>query len=198
MKKIIIILAFTFGVQACDMFSTRNPEDPNTGQSSFIPPTSPEIVITNLQNAILEKNAENYISCFTDSVPYLIKSYVFTPTADANSKYPSLFSSWNLYSERQYFISLVSAIPNELSPRLTFSENKFDLLSTDSAVYKASYYLNTNHSVTSTSEIFAGKLYFTLFPDNNGLWAIGSWIDLVNENDTISVSWSNLKALFGS
>lgn len=198
MKNIIIILTIAFILQACDLFNTRNPEDPNTGQSSFIPPTSPEIVITNFQNAIFEKNAENYISCFTDSVPYLIKSFVFTPTADANAKYPGLFSSWNLFSERQYFISLLSAVPSELSPKLTLSESNFDLLSTDSAVFKTNYFFNTNHSATGTSELFSGKLYFTLFPNNNGLWAIGSWIDLRKEGDTVSVSWSNLKALFGS
>lgn len=196
MKKILLILILF--LYSCEIFVTREPETPDTGASSFVPPTSPEIVVFNLQNSILEKNAENYIACFTDSVPYLKKSFVFIPASEANTKYPNLFYSWNLNSERQYFISLISTIPNEISPQVNFLNGSFDLLSTDSALYVSNYNINANHSSQNVPKIFSGKLVFTLFPNDNGIWAIGSWNDFSNENDSIDFTWSNLKALFGS
>ena len=185
-------------MQACDAFTTRSPEDPDTGRSSYQPPTSPSIVIDNLSNSILEKNSENYISCFTDSVPYEVKSFIFIPTAEVNSKYPNLFNNWDINDEKQYFVSLLSSIPDEVLPEINFDSGNFEILSPDSAIYISNYYLNVNHSVNNVPNIFSGRLKFSIFPNNNGLWAIGAWSDFTRENDTISVAWSNLKALFGN
>jgi hypothetical protein len=196
--KIILFILSLYLIIACDALTTRDPEEPNAGRSSFIPPTSPQIVIDNLTNAILEKNQENYISCFTDSVPYEQKSFVFVPTAESNSKYPNLFNGWDLNRERQYFVSLVSSIPEETIPLIYFENSTFNVLSPDSAVYITNYYINANHSATNVADIFSGRMSLSIFADNNGLWAIGAWYDFRRENDTIDVAWSNLKALFGN
>ena len=57
-----LILCFVL-VAGC---STRTPEAPDTGRSTYFPPTSPATVLSNLRYAVLEKNTENFMLCLSD------------------------------------------------------------------------------------------------------------------------------------
>lgn len=196
MKKplIYIILLLLIGLLlSCDLFRTRTPEEPDTGKSSFIPPTSAELVIANFSNAIKEKNTENYKSCFLDDETFDLK-FLFIPSSDAITRFPSVFTSWTIENERSAFFSLVTKMPIDKAPILTFSNSNLDLMS-DSALFSADYFLKIEHNLTNLPTKYAGTLQFTLLRRSSGFWFIQKWLDSSIPNDTIGNSWSILKAM---
>lgn len=196
--KIRLIIAFvtlTFAM-SCNLFDTRDPEEPDSGASNYEPPTSADIVISNFVSAIREKNTENYISCLYEQDPESGLEYEFSPTSSAKATYESIFSNWNIDAERNYFLSMVANMFDEINPELNLSGGNFESILPDSAVYVSDYYLKIDHNSETIPTEFSGQMRFTLKSTANGLWSIQKWIDVREPSDTIPDSWSNLKALF--
>jgi hypothetical protein len=182
-------------IHSCGIFETRDPESPTNDKSSYLPPTSANIVISNFINSIQEKNTENYIANFStnnDDIPFS-----FQPTADAFAIYTSLFDTWDIDDERRSFLSMISNLSEETKPVLAISNQKFDVLSPDSAVFIADYILNLSHNLGSIDTDFSGTLQFTIVPKSDGLWYIQRWVDIKTQQDSLE-SWSILKAVFAN
>ncbi len=200
MKKFSIILTyiliFVF-FSGCELFKTRNPESPDTGKSNYLQPTSADIVLTNFTNAIEDKNAENYIACFSDSTSLHDRNYQFIPSPDAITRYPGIFDNWNKASENRFFYALKSNIPENVSPNLELKNFPFqyDLSQPDSAIYTSEYYLTVSNNIPGIPTVFTGTLQFTIHRNSNGYWYIQKWIDTNPSNDT-NQTWSILKAQF--
>jgi|DewCreStandDraft_4_1066084.scaffolds.fasta_scaffold00565_13 hypothetical protein len=169
------------------------PEEPEKGKSTFLPPTSAEIVIANFISSIKEKNTENYKSCFLDEVGLDLR-YIFIPSPDALTRFPSVFNSWTIENERSAFFSLVIKMPIDKAPELTLTNSKLDLMN-DSALYSSDYFLKINHNLTNLPVNYAGTLQFLILRRSNGFWYIQRWLDSSPYNDTVGNSWSILKAL---
>ena len=192
--KYIILLFLT--LSACEWFTTRDPEKPDTGRSTYQPPTSPNIVVSNLANAIKEKNIDNYISCFADSALYNVNQYAFVASADAQSRYTSLFTGWTLFSERQYFTTLLQNSPPETVPLLVMNNFNYQPYPPDTTIYTSEYFLRVNHNNPSAYSEFSGTLQFVILRNNSGLWCIQRWSDYRSQNDSLANTWSILKAQF--
>jgi hypothetical protein len=192
----ILYLLFAFFLNGCDLLSTRSPEKPDTGRSTFQPPTDAGIVIENFKNAFKENNTENFIACLSDTSQ--TKSYLFTyvPTAEANGIYASIFQSWTISSERRAFNSIITKIQEGTYLDLTFENPHFELTSPDSTVFVSNYQIKIYHNIATIPKIFAGTVQFTIVPASNGLWSIYRWTDTKLNNDTIKDTWSILKAQF--
>ncbi len=196
MKKLFYILFLLLLFQSCNWFSTRTPEEPDTGRSSYQPPTSADIVISNILNAVKEKNTDNYIACLSDSSAGSISLFEFRPAAEAYAIYTGIFDFWGINSERQYFVSAVSAIETEIYPIFVLNNSKFEILLPDSAVYVSDYYLDIEHNAEAIPTVFSGTMRLTIKPATSGLWAVCRWIDTKKNNDTIDNTWSEMKAMF--
>ena len=192
---LLIIITFFTG---CNLFSTRTPEEPDTGRSSFLPPTSVDIVVLNFINAIKEKETENYVSCFSDTAQSADYNYIFIPTSEANARYEAIFKYWDINSERRAFNSMVSNMLAESYPEFILKNAQYDVLLPDSAVYIAEYYLTIGHNLATIPRAFSGTLQFTLKPTANGMWSIQRWIDNKIDSDSLTTSWSILKANFAN
>jgi len=191
--KIWLIILTTALLTGCELFTTRDPELPEAGRSNYVPPTSPSVVVSNFIAAIVEKNVENYIACLADTSSSDKYAFQFNPTADAFALYSSIFRNWNHYAERNYFNKLISTMPAEISPQISFQNTRFEILLPDSAVFVADYDLVVEHLTANVDTRFKGTLQFTIYPRDNGLWSIKTWYDLQNVQDTVK-SWSFLKA----
>ncbi len=193
--NMIVVLITTFFLVSCDMFSTREPELPSSGKSTFIPATEPNIVIENFKNALLEKNTDNYVSCFADTTSKSKTSFSYVASGAGLAAFPSTFDYWGIDSERRYFNSLIGNIHSDLSILLVLSSTKLDFVSPDSTLFIADYQLQTPHNITDLPKEFRGSLQFTLSKQSNGLWTINRWIDNNPKlTDTVTYSWSILKA----
>jgi hypothetical protein len=195
LNRFLLYFLVAFIITSCGLFETRTPESPTKDKSSYLPPTSANIVISNFINAIQEKNSENYTANFSTDDSEI--RFVFQATANAHAIYTSLFESWDIDDERRAFLSMISNLQEETKPVLSISNQKFDVLSPDSAVFVADYLLNISHDMGSIDTDFSGTLQFTLFPKTDGLWCIQRWVDIKTNEDSLE-SWSILKAVFAN
>lgn len=189
LNKILIIgIIVTCG---CGLFDSRSVEPPSEPRSTFLQPTSPDIVITNLNFAIAEKNLDNYIRCFVDE-NFSTRIFRYFPDAVSLSSYP-VFQNWSLTNERNYFSNLISFTNSTSSSNLFFSNVTFNT-GIDSAIVDSDYILIFDHNKQNVAKIAKGKLRLIMGIDSRSLWSIHSWYDFINQgNDT---TWSVIKANF--
>lgn len=188
-----VLVVLTLCTQGCGLFETRDAEPPASGSSTFVPPTSPDLVLSNLEFAVSEKNTENYVRCLVDTLNSG-QRFAFIPTASAAGRYASTFSSWSIQSERSYFSALATFTGASGSSRLTLT-GAFSILSADSAVYDGSYDLLFRHGVSTVSETVKGTVQFVLHADRSSIWSITRWTDIPLPEQT---SWSEWKGRFAN
>lgn len=193
MKIFFLSLLLSFFFIGCDIFETRTPEPPNQGGSSFLPPTSVDMALTNLKNAISERNSTNYLRCFVDTLNSS-RRFDYIPTSTALARFPTVFSRWTLRSEQSYFENLKAIMQTTATSSLTLT-GSFQLVASDSAVYNADYQLTFQHGISGIPETVRGHLQFTLATDRNKIWSIFQWIDTSIGQEA---SWSELKGRFGN
>jgi len=180
-------------VSGCGLFNTRDVEPPTDPRSNYMPPTTPDIVIINMQFAIAEKNLNNYLSSFVDT-NYSSRSFTYYADVNSQIQYP-IFSNWQLSNEKTYFTNLLS-LTNSQSNSNLFLSNEVLTVTLDTAVYDSDYLLRFEHQRTTVSQTLSGKLRFIMASDSRYLWSIHTWMDFKDDdNDT---TWSVLKANFSN
>jgi hypothetical protein len=184
-----------FGLHGCGLFEPRTPEDPDPTQGSLNaqPPTEPDIVITNLQSAIEQKNVANYMNCFADPLKSSWR-FIFIPSADASALYAGVLSAWTRDEEQAYFQNLIARSPASAFARLVLTQKSKDV-SADSVVYSYDYSFTFEHSDPGFPRTAVGNLQFSLGIDNNNFWVIYRWTDF---KTTDGASWSLFKGKFAN
>ena len=181
-------------VYACENpFQTRTPEPPTQSRGTLITPLTPEAVITNLRNAVVEQNLVNYSRSLADPSRGGTFRYQADPAVE-NSR-PGLFADWGLEKEKHYFGQLSAALPPDSVRSLIFTAESVTTLG-DSAIFIEDYQLNVHHTEQAggIAQRYAGQGRFILRRDNLGEWAIHRWSDFSTGS---TPTWSALKASFG-
>ena len=177
--------------EGCALFEPREPEPPAQTSLDYTPATVPGIVISNLKNAVAQKNVENYIRNFSDPA-VSGREFIFVPSADASSNYPNV-RDWTYADERGYFQNLVAK--EDGFSTLTLIP-KDSLLSAAEASYNFDYVFTFQHTDAATFPTTArGTLQFVLAPDGNNIWSIYQWSDFSTSPD---ITWSAFKGKFGN
>jgi hypothetical protein len=188
----LLIIGLSLTLAACGILETRTPQPPAQTSSTFVPATSPSIVLDNLINAVRERNTDNYIRCLVDS-NFSDKKFSFVPTQQAQAKYAIKFNSWSVSSERGYFENLKSQTPSTATTLLFFSSQQFVSVQSDSALFTGAYDLVFQHDLSGVLQEAKGTLQFYMATDRNKLWMIYRWVDLQTGSD---FSWSEMKGRF--
>lgn len=187
-KIFLLFIAVLF--YSCDLFTTRDAEMPDQGRSNFQPAVQPAIVISNLKNSLTDKNVQNYIACFADSI-FTPKRYVFSASGEAASVYPIFLQGWGISEEQRYITSVFTKAPKDFPISLTLNDEQFTNLSGDSLIYTATYFLNVPiPSGDQSFSNYSGNLQFNMVRDSRSEWSIYLWKD--NKSQTLP-SWSDLK-----
>jgi hypothetical protein len=190
MKKIFLIILTILPLTSCDLFTTRNAESPDQTRSNFQPPVEPAIVIENLKNSLADKNVQNYIACFVDTI-FADQSYNFSASSEALSLYQIFTQGWGLNEERRYFNSVANRVPVDFPIQLFLSNENYSSLSGDSSIYSATYKIKINLSSGDPfPQNYAGNLQFNMLRDSRSEWVIYFWKD--TKSETLP-SWSELK-----
>lgn len=189
MKYIFIILNL-FLFNSCDIFNVREAETPNQPRSNYQQAVSPEILIENLINALSDKDAANYINCFSDT-SFSNKKFVFSASSGASSLFPALSSDWGLQNEQQYFNNVSAKIPEQAKIILTFSNTTLSPQG-DSRIFTAGYLLNVPHTDNDPT-VYQGDLIFSMGRDSRSVWTVYFWQD---NKSTNLPTWSELKGRF--
>lgn len=193
LKKSDILFFLFLLIAGCGLFETRDAEIPTQPRSDFIPPTTPQIVISNFTAAIFQKDINNYTNCLSDT-NFSGKRFTFIPDVASQSAYP-IFSTWDKSKENSYYTNLVNQTPVSNSSSL-FLSNMVSNITSDSAIIDSDYLLVYNHNRSNVAKQAKGKLRFVITHDSRNLWAIKTWTDFkVNDGDT---TWSVIKANFSN
>lgn len=193
--EVVALACLILLAAGCELFEPREPEPPSQASDSFIPPTDPDVVIQNLQNAIAQKSSVNYVRCFADPVR-ASRPFVFSPSPDAGARYAGVFADWGVEEERTYFQNMVARAagkPNAYSNLLLTQRSV--TLTGDSAIQSYDYTLTFEHTDPSFSTVASGNLQFVLGLDNSNAWVIYRWSDFKTTSD---VTWSHFKGKFSN
>jgi len=193
MKKYFLITIILISFTACDLFTTRDAERPDQSRSNFQPPVEPAIVIENLKNSLSDKNIENYIACFVDTI-FSQRNFNFSASSEAISLYQIFLQNWGLNEEKRYLSSAINKVPKDFPITLSLSNENYSSLSGDSSIYTATYFLSLPlPSGDPTPANYAGNLQFNLLRDSRSEYVIYFWKD--TKSQTLP-SWSELKGSF--
>jgi len=173
-------------LSGCDLFSTRDPEPPNTGRGSWEIPRVPEDVLTNLSRALYERNAVNYLLSFEE------ERFEFVADAEALQQNPSL-SGWDYQSESRHINSLfsVGTLPADSAVAVVFLSGEQTTFG-DSSEIVADYSLQAQIALQGAPGPMAGTAYFYMRIGEAGYWKIYRWQDQRTEEKS---TWSDLKSL---
>lgn len=175
--------------KGCGIFDTRDPEDPQTVRSTFIPPTTADIVLDNLTFSIQEKNSDNYNKCVSPS------NYRYIPDAKSQLNFLDIFAAWNPQSEKKYLDNLITDTPTGSSV-VFFDNSQLLQITSDSAIFQSDYVLVFQHRRTNIPKSAKGKLTITIATDSDDLFYIRKWEDF-RQNDT-DFTWSEFKGNFSN
>jgi len=187
----VVVLLLTIPGGGCGLFDTRDPEPPDQGGFDYVPATVPSIVLSNLVNAIAQKNSDNYMRNFTDPA-VTGKPFIFIPSTEASTVYPNV-REWTYANEREYFQNLVAKADGFSNLALTARDS---VIGPAEATYNFDYVFSFQHTDASTFPTSAtGNLQFILTPDATNIWSIFSWSDFSTSSD---ITWSSFKGKFGN
>jgi hypothetical protein len=190
MNKIILIIFIASSFISCDLFTTRDAELPDQTRSNFLPPVEPAIVIENLKSSLSDKNVQNYIACFVDTL-FAEKSFSFSASSEAISLYQIFLQGWGLNEEKRYFSSVINKVSADFPISLGLSDENLSNFSGDSSIYSATYIINVPVPFGDPfPQTYEGSLQFNMLRDSRGEYVIYFWKDIKNG---ISPSWSELK-----
>jgi hypothetical protein len=193
MNSMVISRVLTIAVLVVSSCATRTPEEPTGNRGTYEPPTSPQIVIENFRNAVIEKNTQNFMLCLADPTRSRA-TYVFEPSAEVGARFQAIFQSWSLNRERQAFISLIARLPTDVSLGLEFTNGSVAFSSPDSLVWVGEYRLSTKLDLAGVPNVLTGTMVLSIQPEASGLWSIARWGDAKRAADTLESTWSILKA----
>ena len=180
------IIGLLLLTSACGLFSPRTPEEPAGEGGTFIQPDAPDAVVTNMHAAIEELNVVTYRRS-------LHTSMTFAPTAIAQARNPSLWVNWGYAEENTYFATLTEAA-RDASGHFLRLEDVTTKIGERRYQMDATYFLVVLHRRAEAPDTVRGRLIWEIEEDDNGLWALTSWTDQQEGNQS---SWSDLKAEFG-
>lgn len=189
----IAVLGLAVLMAGCDLFSTREPASPTSNGSNFESPTSPSIVLRNMENALAGANAGDYRKCFSDSSRGL-PPFRFRASSQGIAAAPSTFDEWGIDQEEKYVRNIFAELQSGASCTVTFNPSEVtDVPIGDSIQFSATYLVKFPHTRQGAEREAEGQLQFTFRLSRQNEWYISTWHDVALAGKT---SWSLIKARF--
>jgi hypothetical protein len=193
-KLIPGLLLAVVWVTCTNPFATRSVEKPITDKNSdiFDQPTSCEVVLSNLRNALLQQNVSNYMSCFIDTS--LVQSFDFRFKPD-DSFPPERFQGWSLRDEENYLRNVFTAARTIGFEYADLAAISFTPISAGIDSVQTSPFAYLLRVELDSVTAYAGIARMKLVKNSNSLWAIYYWEDTRNSESNPN-TWSLLKAFY--
>jgi len=191
-----LLFAAALAVQAltgCGLFEPRTPQSPTQSSQTFLPPTDPFTVMSNLQSAVAQKSVPNYVQCLADQSSGG-RAYVFVPSAEGTALYSSLFRSWTTAEEQAYFQNLTTRTTPASFSQLVLTQ-KSQSLAADSALLEYDYTLTFENTMAGFPSRASGDVQFALQRSASNIWTIYRWTDFKTTSDA---TWSLFKGKFSN
>lgn len=191
-KHYIYIGLLLFSVWTCtNPFSTRNPEEPETGSDrpSVNLQNDPDSLLSKLRQSFILKNVTYYQECLADSFQ-VNKSLLFIP----DNREMDRLGNWDLSDETNYFNNLINAQDLE-TIGINFDDHSDWIqtpTSSDTLQVQFSYQIDVQFR--TKSENYQGRSLIKILRSSTSLWYIFHWEDFKLTSNEQSDTWSTLKA----
>jgi hypothetical protein len=206
MRYCLLILCI-FTLASCDLFSTRNPESPDLGNTYiWTPAATPSTLIDNFTGTLQSVDASNYARCFlsaTDTIAgAMALLYSYTPRAGLDASSKTIFDSWTVQSEQTFLTKLRASLVANPKLTVTITNIVIDQTNASTAKVTATYQLLLPLPSSSTlPSTLSGTLLFqlVLVATETGTkeWRISSWSDFALATGTAK-TFSDLKVQLAS
>lgn len=180
---------------SCNLFDTREPENPVADNQTLPTPFTADILFANFRASVGQMNIAEYEKLFSDTTVHP-QRFSFIPHQAAAARYASVFTSWNRTMETEYFRKVASSVGTASSIQFQVTSiPQIVTFQSDSAIYTFDYLLFIPHTRTDVAlQQFAGRAEIAMAPDRNPpVWRIYRWTDFETRKDS---SWSELKGQF--
>lgn len=186
----VVCFVVALGLASCEIFSVRPSEEPTGGATRFALPQSPDIVISNMVNAISARDVVIYGDIFTED-------FVFVPdpedVLELENYYPGVFSDWDIEIERDVAQHMLD--PSRVSyASLRFDEDEESVIEDTDSTYVVQEQYRFLIWMESL-DTYAGSARFSMRRLPDGLWYIYDWQDSRPEagGDDGAGTWGMLK-----
>jgi hypothetical protein len=167
-------------------FRTRPVEPPDNTLSNWVSPTDYTTLLRNFQNAIANRNTQNYLRCFHPD------SMRFVPAASKSNQ--SLWTTWSLRDEQTYFENMQQNLASLSGNSLTLKQLELRDITATSLRYIGTYRLQINHKDTAVPRVCTGQIQLLMrLEAATSEWTIREWDDIETVADS---SWSELKVRY--
>ncbi len=192
--KSLYIALLGLSALSCDLFSTRDPENPVSDNQTLATAFTKEVLFSNFISSFEQKNIQEYEKLFADTATHS-RRFTFVPNQSAGARFVAVFSSWDKTAEIEYFRNAVTAVGTSSSMQMQAASMPVIVTyQSDSAQYTFDYLLFVPHNRSDVKTTqFAGRCEIAMAPDKNTIWRIYRWIDYETKKDS---SWSDLKGQF--
>lgn len=188
MKRLLPLLLAALALASCakNPFATRDSEEPTVKAGTFIPPTTPQIVLENLRLSYSELVISNFIQCLDSAFAF---GFDFIQGAQGDS-------SWRYASE----IRLTEKLFNDFNTAKTSRSIKIvfatqagqtDVVLDSVATLVRSYVLTVIDSANTTLKTYQGVAQFALAEGAFNFWTLVGWKDL--HLNLATRSWADFK-----
>ncbi len=174
-------------LNACNLFTPREPEPPTSGGGQFLwqAPTTPEILFVNLSNAFASLNPIDYTRSFspvptTDNLVGI--NFIFIPTPETAAQAAGLFANWDIFSERRFFENFRNQVAPRTSPTFTLTVTERLIVSQQEQQLAIVYRLQAAYLNPKLEALCEGQSQLIIKQSEQGFWYIESWRDFRREN----------------
>jgi hypothetical protein len=170
----------------CDLFTTRDAEEPESTSDLCGPATSSDYVTSVIECALQFHLPEEYLAVFD------AEGYQYTPDGAALGNYSDLLP-WEFNQEANHIRRLFSeqVVPLDSVVWVEFeSEESVEL--GDSARYLEAYTLYIGHVLEGVPRQVSGRMELTVVRTIDGTWIVRRWRDEAVGNEA---TWSDIRAL---
>ena len=191
MKRLLVTMfVLCLGVScAKNPFSTRDSEPPKGRAGTFIPPTSPQIVLENLRFSYSELVIGNFIECLDSSFTFRF-DYIQGIQGDTMWGYAQeinltekMFNDYTAQKDTRKFEIEFQAVPDQ-----------HDIILDTTATLVRSYAVTVADTAGTVVEEYEGIATFELRESAYNFWALSTWKDL--HFDLQTPSWAELKSAY--
>jgi ketosteroid isomerase-like protein len=187
-KKVLFPLLLILAAAAChNPFSTRTPEEPPEGGAVILPPTSPERVLHNLEEAVKAGSIQDYLDVFSDD-------FRFAPDPGDSLAYEQYFQSrWTKEREGDFALNFFQQAQLDSTfafDLFTYAESRYD---SSERMYK--YHYSLSFGKQGGDETKAWGIAWLFFRENSeGKWSIYLWAD--QRSLASAPTWGVLRAQY--
>ena len=182
----ISILCLLVVLAGCDLFSTREAEEPETTTDLCGPATLSDHVTSVIECALQFHLPEEYLAIFD------AQGYQFVPDGAALGNYNDLLP-WGIDQETDHIQRLFSeqVVPLDSVVWVEFEPEESVELG-DSARYVEAYTLYIGHVLEGVPRQVSGRMELTVVRTIDGTWVIRRWRDDAVGNEA---TWSDIREL---